>query len=65
MGAQFVPNVALSQKLFWTHLIVLLGEEAQVDARFSSPRDSAKHDARYVHGLCLKYHSLINRFGCT
>jgi hypothetical protein len=32
IGAQFVPNVA--QKSFWTHPMVLLGGEAQVDACF-------------------------------
>jgi hypothetical protein len=31
---------------FWTHLIVLLGDEALVDAHFGPFGDSANHDAR-------------------
>jgi hypothetical protein len=31
--------------------MVLLGDEAQVDARFGLFRDSANVDASYVHGL--------------
>ena len=33
-SAQFAPNAPLSKKPFWMHLLVLLGEGAQVDARF-------------------------------
>jgi hypothetical protein len=29
-----VPNVPLAQESFWTHPIVLLGDEAQVKAHF-------------------------------
>ena len=29
-----MPNELEAQKLFWTHLIVPLGDEAQVEARF-------------------------------
>jgi hypothetical protein len=29
-----VPNVGQAKKLFWTHPMELLDEEAQVDARF-------------------------------
>jgi hypothetical protein len=32
--------------------MVLLGDEAQVQARFSLLVDSDNLDARYVHGLC-------------
>jgi hypothetical protein len=32
VGARFAPNVPLAQKSFWTHLIVLLGDETQVEA---------------------------------
>jgi hypothetical protein len=32
-SARFVPNVPLAQKSFWTHPMVLLGDEAQVKAR--------------------------------
>ena len=31
-----MPNVPLAQKSFWTHLMVLLGDEAQVEACFSA-----------------------------
>jgi hypothetical protein len=37
--------------------MVLLGDEAQVDARFIL-RDSANLDTRWVHGLCETYHGL-------
>jgi hypothetical protein len=30
-----VLNITKPQKLFWTHSMVLLGYEAQVDARFN------------------------------
>jgi hypothetical protein len=33
---RFVLNIPEAQKSFWMHLIVLLGDEAQVDARFGS-----------------------------
>jgi hypothetical protein len=45
--------------------MVLLGDEAQVEAWFSPFGDSANLDARYVHGLCRVYHSLGNHFGRT
>jgi hypothetical protein len=32
IGAGFAPNIPQPQKSFWTHLRVLLGDEAQVDA---------------------------------
>jgi hypothetical protein len=44
---------------------VLLGDEAQVEARFGLFGDSAILDARLVHGLRQKYHRLGNHFGCT
>ena len=47
------------------HLLVLLGEEAQVEARFGLFRDSANLDARLVHDLHGTYHMLRNQFGCT
>jgi hypothetical protein len=43
--------------------MVLLGDEAQVDARFGLFRHSANLDARLVHGL--RQTSLKNRFGRT
>jgi hypothetical protein len=50
-GARFAPNVPQAQKSFWT-VMVLLGDEGQVEARFSPFIDSANLDARWVHGLC-------------
>ena len=47
------------------HLLVLLGEEAQVEARFGLFGDSANLDAREVHGLHGMSHMLGNKFGCT
>ena len=40
------PNAPNSKKPFWTHLLVLLGEGAQVDAWFGHFGDSANLDAR-------------------
>ena len=34
IGARFVPNLLEAHKLFWTHLMVPLGDEAQVEACF-------------------------------
>jgi hypothetical protein len=45
--------------------VVLLGDEAQVDARFGLFGDSANLDARLLHGLRRTYHRLENHFGCT
>jgi hypothetical protein len=45
--------------------MVLLGDKAQVDARFGLFGDSANLDARLVHGLRRTYHRLGNRFGCA
>jgi hypothetical protein len=42
--------------------MVLVGDEAQVDARFGLFGDSANLDARLVHGLRRTYHWLRNRF---
>jgi hypothetical protein len=42
-----MPNVPSAQKkMFWTHLMVLLGDEAQVKARFILFDDSANFHAR-------------------
>jgi hypothetical protein len=35
-----------SEKSFWTHPMVLLGDEAKVEARFSPFGDSANFDTR-------------------
>jgi hypothetical protein len=45
--------------------MVLLGEEAQVEASFSPFRDGVGVGARTVHGLCQTYHRLRNHFGRT
>ena len=45
--------------------MVLLGDEAQLEARFGSFGDSANLDARSVHGLRRMYHGLRNYFGRT
>ena len=36
----------LAQKSFWTHQMVLLGDEAQTEARFGPFGDSANLDSR-------------------
>jgi hypothetical protein len=43
----------------------LLGDEAQVKARFRPFGDSATLGARLVHGLCRTYHRLENSIGGT
>ena len=45
--------------------MVLLGDEAHVEARFGPFGDSANLDARSVHGLRRTYHTLENNFGRT
>jgi hypothetical protein len=40
--------------------MVLLGDKAQVEARFGPFGDSANLDARWVHGLRRMYHRLRN-----
>jgi hypothetical protein len=45
--------------------MVLLGDEAQVKARFGPFEDSVNLDARQVHGLHRTYHRLGNCFTCT
>jgi hypothetical protein len=43
----------------------LLGNEAQVEARFDPFGDSATLDARLAHGLVQTYHRLGNTIGGT
>ena len=52
-------------KSFWTHQMVLLGNEAQVEAHFGPFGDSGNLDSRLVHGLRETYHMLKNNFGRT
>jgi hypothetical protein len=47
------------------HLLLLLGDEAQVEAHFSLFGDSASRDIRQVNGLPQTYRRLRNLFGCT
>jgi hypothetical protein len=42
--------------------MVLLGDEAQVEAHFNPFRDSANLDATLVHGLRRTYHRLGKLF---
>ena len=44
---------------------VLLGDEAQLEARFGPFGDSANRDTSSVHGLRRTYHRLVNCFGRT
>jgi hypothetical protein len=45
--------------------MVLLGDEAEVEARFGPFRDSANLDSRSMHSLRRTYLGLRNCFGCT
>jgi hypothetical protein len=45
--------------------MVLLGDEAQVEAQFDLFGDSANPNARYVHGLRQTNHRLGSHFGRT
>jgi hypothetical protein len=45
-----------------SHLMVLLEDEAELEARFCLFRDSANLDVISVHGLCQTYHGLRNHF---
>ena len=45
--------------------MVILGDEAQLEAHFGLFGNSANLDARSVHGLRRMYHRLENRFGRT
>jgi hypothetical protein len=41
-----MPNVPYAQKSFWTNPMELLGDKAQVDARFGPFGDNANLDVR-------------------
>jgi hypothetical protein len=45
--------------------MVLLGDEAHVEARFCLFGDSANIDTRWVHCLLRMYHRIKNHFGST
>ena len=57
------PTIGLD--IVFNALMVLLGDEAQVEARFSPCGESANLDARYVRGLRRTYHRLGDYFGRT
>ena len=61
-GCTVCAKHTMAQKSFWTHLMVLQGDEAQVEARFGPFGGSVILDARWVHGLRRTYHSLQNHF---
>jgi hypothetical protein len=65
IGEQFALNVPQAQKLFWTHPMVLLDDEAQVEAHFSPFADSANLNAILLHYLCQTYHWLRKHFDHT
>jgi hypothetical protein len=46
IGAQFAPTYHRLRKSFWTHPMVLLGDEALVDAHFGPFGDNANLDVR-------------------
>ena len=52
---------------FWTHPMVLLGDEAHVEVQFSPFGDSANLDAKIGawFALGVPYHRLENHFGRT
>jgi hypothetical protein len=60
-----MPNVPEAHKSFWTQLMVLLGDEAELEARFGPFGDSANLDAREVHSLRRTYYRFRNHFGHT
>jgi hypothetical protein len=55
----------IGSEIIFTHSRILVGDEAQVDARFGLYGDTANLDARYVHGLRQTYHRLRSHFGRT
>jgi hypothetical protein len=58
-------KLTIGSESFWMLAMVLLGDEAQVQAGLSPFGDSANLDARWMHGLCRMYRRLRNRFGHT
>jgi hypothetical protein len=55
----------IGSKIILTHLMVLLGDVGQVEARFGPIGDSVNLGARLVHGLHRMYHGHGNHFGRT
>ena len=46
IGARYAPDVPFAEKSFWTQSMILLGDEAQVEARFYPFGDSGNLDVR-------------------
>jgi hypothetical protein len=46
-------------------MMVVLGDEAQAEARFGPFINRANLDSRLVHDLRQRYHRRSNHFGCT
>jgi hypothetical protein len=65
MGARFASNVPLAQKLFWTHLMELLGDVGHVESHLFPFGDNISVGARLVHNFLQMYHRLRNYFGRT
>jgi hypothetical protein len=55
-------KLTIGSNSFWRHPIVLLGDEAQMEAHFGPFADSANLEIRYMHGLRQTFHSIINCF---
>jgi hypothetical protein len=55
----------IGSEIILLHLIILPGDEAQVEACLSPLGDSANLHTRYVCGLCRTYHRNGNNVGCT
>jgi hypothetical protein len=58
----FAEHTLGSEIIFWTHLTILLGHEAQLEACLSLFGDSGNLDAS---GLCRMYRRLGNRLRRT
>jgi len=55
----------IGSEISLVHLMVLVGDVGEVEARFSPFGDSVNLDARLVHSLHQMHHRLGNQFECT
>ena len=55
----------IGSEIILAHLMVLLGDETQAEARFGPFGDGVNLDSRLVHGLHRTYHRFRNHFGHT
>jgi hypothetical protein len=60
-----VPKVQQALKSYWAHLIDLLDDVGQGEARLGLFGDSVNLGTRKVHDLRRTYHTLRNHFGHT